>query len=74
VSGGAAQTTTAEEAASEQTQADGPAPASTAPQTVALAAEQAKPSDDGGLSSYLIGAGAFLILALGAGFVWWRDG
>ena len=65
--------TTADEAASEQAEAGRARTARRrAPQTVALAAEQTVPSDDGGVGLYLLGAGAFLVLAAGAGFVWWR--
>ena len=74
VSGGAAQATAADEVASEQAEGGGSslAPSPAAPRTIALAAEQTGPSDDEGVGLYLIGAGAFLVLALGAGFVWWH--
>ena len=74
VSDGAAQATTADDPVSEQAEGgeSSPVPSPVAPQTVALAAEQTVPSDDQGVGLYLLGAGAFLVLAAGAGFVWWR--
>ncbi len=58
--------------ASTQAVGDNGSAAPAAPRAVTLAGEQPA-ADDGGLSPYLLGAGAFLVLALGAGFVWWRD-
>lgn len=70
-----AQATTADEATIESDSGDILAPANdaAASETIAPAAEQASPRDGGGVSPYLIGAGAFLVLALGAGFVAYRD-
>lgn len=63
------QATTADEATSGESAA--PAPAGAA-EAVVVPVERSASSDDG-VSSYLIGAAAFVVLGLGAGFVWYRD-
>ena len=73
---GGAGATPVDVAASDEIERDGLAPGGQVSAPGGAVVSQASPvtdDDGGGISPYLVGGGAFLVLALGAGFVWWRD-